>query len=50
MAWEMTSTGIEIVTEMVMESVSELALEKPSGMLSEIKLIGHLCFQVIYNV
>jgi len=33
-----------------MEMVSELEMEKASGMPSESKLIGHVCFEEIHNV
>jgi hypothetical protein len=43
MVWEM---GTEMVSELEMV----LDMEKASGMPSESKLIGHVCFEEIHNV
>jgi hypothetical protein len=46
MASEMASVRSEMVTGMVLE----LELEKVSGMPSESKFIGHICFEEIHDV
>jgi len=50
MASETASVQLEMVSGMVTEMVSELEMEKSSGMPSESKLIGHVCFEEIHNV
>jgi hypothetical protein len=46
----MDSEMASVLTEMVRKMVLELEQEKPSGMPSESKLIGYVCFEEIHIV
>jgi hypothetical protein len=46
----MASEMASVRSEMVAGMVSELEIEKASGMPSESKLIGYICFEEIHDV
>jgi len=50
MSSEVVSVKSEMVSEMVANMVLELEMEKGSGLPSESKLIGHICFKDIHDV